>query len=76
MKTVKIYSSKKAALNNITKPYKDYKIMKACTGGYIPTISEWDDADDLLAVYKQYRSEGLEKYVIIYGIYKKERKVA
>ena len=76
MKTVKIYSSKKAALNNITKPYKDFYIMKACTGGYKPAISEWDDAEDLLAVYKQYRSEGLEKYVIIYGIYKKERMAA
>lgn len=67
---IKIYSSKAQAIKNITKDHNGYYIQKACTGGYKTSISEWTDSDNLLAVYKSYRSNEYEKYCIIYGIYR------
>lgn len=66
---MKIYSSKKAALNNINTNVSNYKIVLYCTGEYVTSIKELDVRNDkIIALYKSYRKDRYGSYVKIYCI--------
>ena len=66
---MKIYSSKKAALNNINTNVTNYKIILYCTGEYVTSIKELDVTNDKIeALYKSYRKDRYGSYVKIYCI--------
>ena len=64
---MKIYSSKKAALNNIS--VTNYKIGLYCTGQYKTTIKTMDVTNrDIKALYKSYRNDDNGSYVMVHYI--------
>ena len=64
---MKIYSSKKAALNNIN--VTNYKAGLYCTGEYNTNIKEMDVSNDkIVALYKSYRKDRQGSYAKIYYI--------
>ena len=66
---MKIYSSKKAALNNINVNVTNYKTVLYCTGEYVTSIKEIDvKNENIVALYKSYRSDKYGSYVKIYCI--------
>lgn len=66
---MKIYSSKKAALNNINTNVTNYKIILYCTGEYVTSIKELDVTNDkIVALYKSYRKDRYGSFVKIYCI--------
>ena len=66
---MKIYSSKKTALNNINVNVTNYKTGLYCTGEYNTNIKKMDITNDkIIALYKSYRSDRHGSYVKIYCI--------
>lgn len=66
---MKIYSSKKAALNNIDTNLTDFKVGLYCSGKYNSNIKTMDISNDkIVALYKSYRSDSYGAYVKIYCI--------
>ncbi len=59
---MKIYSSKKVALNNI--PKGNYKSQPYCNGKYKTSIKKIDNpSKDVKAIYKSYRKDNFGSYV-------------
>lgn len=76
MKTLKIYSSKKVALNSIDfDPFAGVTIFPACTGKYKTSIKEMETSKDVSALYKSYRSDRHGKYVKVYAISKNKERI-
>ena len=66
---MKVYSSKKTALNNINVNVTNYKAVLYCTGEYNTNIKEMDISNDkIVALYKSYRNDRHGSYVKIYCI--------
>lgn len=66
---MKIYSSKKTALNNINVNVTNYRTILYCTGEYKTTIKTMDVSNDkIVALYKSYRKDRHGSYVKIYCI--------
>lgn len=69
--SMKIWSNRKSALKNMDQYDGETTEGLYCTGGYKTTIETMDVNPDVLALYKQYRSDQDGPYVKVYGIYKK-----
>ena len=66
---MKVYSSKKTALNNINVNVTNYKAVLYCTGEYVTSIKTMEVSNDkIVALYKSYRSDRHGSYVKIYCI--------
>ena len=66
---MKIYSSKKTALNNINTNVTNYKAGLYCTGEYVTSIKTMEVSNDkIIALYKSYRNDRHGSYVKIYCI--------
>ena len=66
---MKVYSSKKAALNSINVNVTNYKAVLYCTGEYITSIKTMDVSNEkIVALYKSYRKDRHGSYVKIYCI--------
>ena len=66
---MKVYSSKKTALNNINVNVTNYRTILYCTGEYKTSIKTMDISNDkILALYKSYRKDRYGSYVKIYCI--------
>lgn len=64
---MKVYSSKKTALNNIEAG--NYRTILYCTGEYKTSIKTMDVSNDkIVALYKSYRKDRHGSYVKIYCI--------
>lgn len=66
-KKLKVFSSKKTALNNL--PIGNYESSLYCTGQYETSINEITTSiNNIKAIYKSYRNDRYGNYVKLYCI--------